>query len=405
MLKYILFLSLIVIPVAWRTSSLATVEYTASIQASEEYNDNVNETNRPKSDFITVFTPNVGLRYDGGRLTASATYGCDFRIYDTGQRQNEANNSLEARAALSVIDKVLVVDVTDSNHMVFNNSALGQPASADSTRNQVNQNVFSAGATFTPNIAERTKTSLGYRVSGTVYGDPNDVNKYTHVVTLDVLHELTPRVEAGGTLQAQRQTTDQGDLTRYMASVVTRYTYGDGCFIFGRLGASDTAYDIGKNDIYPLWSAGLTHTWGKTSLILETQGDYSENPSTVYNSFRATYTAAVVYQFRRGTASVNAGYSDYSGRGTQHSKDFTTGLQVTYELTPRLAFSASGSRVNTSSSLEELNRWYGSAELRYQLPKDFSVRLYYNHKLSDSSTVNTARYDVNIVGLGLSKTF
>jgi uncharacterized protein (PEP-CTERM system associated) len=167
----------------------------------------------------------------------------------------------------------------------------------------------------------------------------------------------------------------------------------------------ETVYDIGQNSLLPTWSAGLTHTIGRTSLSLESQGDYVNNPGTIYNSFRSVYSATVTQEFNRTRLSANASYSDYSGQGTSHTKDFSTGLQLSYDITPRLGISLSGTRVNSSSSQDNLNRYYGSAELTYALPKDFSLKLYVRHKLSDSATSSTERYQANIVGLGLRKSF
>ena len=398
---------LFVIPLVLCGAAMAAdLEYKAEIQAGEEFNDNVNDTSKPQSDFITVISPKVSANYVGGRITGSVAYQGDLRVYDGGKRQDEILNNLEAKVALELVEKFLLVDATDSNHMVFNNAALGQPTSSDSTRNQVNQNVFSAGVTMTPNIAQRTKTSLGYRASGTVYDSSDDVNKYTQMVFVDVLHELSPKLEIGGNIQAQRQNSDQGDLSRYIGSVVMRYTYGDGRYVFGRFGLVGTVYDVGKsNSLLPTWSGGLTHTLGKTILTLETQADYVDNPSTIYNSYRTTYSGSLTQEFQRARAALTASYSDYSGQGTSHTKEFNAGALVSYELTPRLSATVSGSYVRTMSSSDDLDRLYGSAELRYELPKDFTVKAYYRHKYSLSANVGTSTYNTNIVGIALSKSF
>jgi hypothetical protein len=401
---YIIF-SLIILTMVWCASSLAEVQYNGSISVGQEYNDNVNETSNAKGDFTTIVSPVFNANYVGGRVRGSIVYSGDLRLFDSGQRQNEMLNNLEAQGAVDLVEKVLVVDVSDSNHMVYNNSAMGQPSPYESTNQQTNQNIVSGGITFTPNVAERTKVSLAYRASEALYDNTNDVNKLTHDVILDVLHELTPKLELGGTLTGERQDTTSGDLSRFMASAVARYTYAEGCYLYGRFGLSDTAYDIGKNTLYPIWSAGLNHTWGRTTLTLDSQGGYDNNPNTIYNSYHATYSASLTQIFQRTRITANASYSDYSGQGTPHSRDTSAGLQIGYDLTPRLTVNLSGNYVNTNSSQDNLNRLYGSAELTYALPKDFSVTGYYRHKLSDSQNVSTSRYQVNIIGIKLSKAF
>jgi hypothetical protein len=392
------------------------MEYKGSIESSEEYTDNVNETNHPESDLVTVISPAVGLVYTGNRVNGSVDYHGDFRFYDLGRRTNETNNNLNAQGSLDVIgDKVLMLDISDTNQMVFNNAALGQPTSADTLSNQTNQNAFSSGLTLNPNIAERTQTQLGYRVSGTLYGSSEDVNKYTQSAFLDIMHSLTPKVETGFNVQAERQLSEQAQgasskqsyLTNYTATAVGRYTYGDGRYIFCRFGAVDTAYDSGENTLLPTWSAGWTHTLGRTVFNLATQGDYEQNPSTVYNSFRSTYSASIYRTFDRSTFSINAGYSKYTGKGTPESEDFTLGAGLSYELTQRMGLNLSVSTDNSAPTLNSLVRYYASAELNYELPKDFSLRLYFRHKTSLASSAQESQGNatVNTVGVAVRKTF
>lgn len=387
-------------------SARAEMEYHASISAGQEYNSNVNESSTPKGDFVTVVRPQVQASFSGNRISFGGYYQGDIKLYDTGQRQNEILNNLEAKLTAQVVKDLLVVEVLDSNHMVFANATQGETRPADSTANQVNQNIATASAILTPRINERTKLMLGYTLTTTLYGGGSDtVNKYTQMTFLDLLHELTPTLEAGISLNAQRQNTTKGDLSRFVATATGRYTYGEGSYIFGRIGAVETVYDDGPPSLLPTWSAGLTHALGRTTLTLETTGGYVDNPSSIYNSFRSLYSATVSRDFERARLSANVSYSDYSGRGTSRTKDFTVSAQVDYELTERLKASATASRVFSNTSSGNSNRLYGTAELQYQLPKDFSMKLYYMAKINDSSDSGQSSYNANIVGLTLTKSF
>lgn len=402
--SFLILIELVAFSLAFSAYSWAEHDYKLSTTIGQEYNDNVNETSNPKADLVTIISSSTQATYSSSRIDASVDYQGDFRKYDYGQRQDEILNSLEAKATVQVVKNLLVVDVSDSNHMVFNNATQGQTSPADSTANQVNQNIFTAGALLTPRISDRTQTKIGYKFSGSLYDSSDAVNKYTQTVFADILHELSPRMEVGANIQTQRQNTTNGDLSRYIATVVGRYTYGEGCYLFGQIGAVETVYSVGNSSLLPTGSAGLTHTLGRTIFLLQAQADYVDNPSSVYNSYRTLYSVTVSREFPRGLLTANVGYSDFSGQGTTETKDLTTTAQLVYELTPRLGSLLSVSRINSISSGNNNDRFYYTAELRYQLPKETSIKLYYRLKIDDASTSDSS-YKVNIVGLALTKSF
>uniref|UniRef100_I2Q339 PEP-CTERM system associated protein n=1 Tax=Desulfovibrio sp. U5L TaxID=596152 RepID=I2Q339_9BACT len=403
--RFLLFIPVLAFSLLSSGPCRAEFEYRASVSAGQEYNSNVNESSKPKADFITIMSTSVQALYAGPRLNTSVDYQGDLRLYDTGQRQDELLNSLEAKASFQVIKELLLLEVADSNHMVYYNAAKGDTNPADSTEDQVNQNILSGGLTLTPRINDRTTTSLGYRASSSLYDSSDAVNKLTQTAYAEVLHALTPRMDIGGTLQYQFQNTSEGDVSRYMASGVVRYTYGDGCYVFGRFGAVQSVYNAGGNTLLPVASAGLTHTLGRTTFLLQAQADYVDNPSSVYNSYKTLYSATVTRTFERGTVSAYAGYSNYSGQDTNQTNDLTTTVQGTYELTPRLGSTLSLSRIGSVASGDSADRYYLTAEMRYQLPKDASVKLYYQYKRNEAASSGESSYNVNIIGLALSKSF
>lgn len=412
--------------------SMADTSVTGSITVGEEYNDNVNDTAKKKGDFISTVSPTLNFAYTGSRVRANIDYSGTLRIYDTGQRTNETLNNLAATASADVVENLLVIDASDTNSMVFSNATQGTPNSSDSTRNQVNQNAYSAGATLTPHLNDRTTLGMGYRFTGTAYTSGDGINKYDQMGFLNLLYELTPKLEIGANANVDRQTADQGSsnnfagltgnnpgtVTRYTATGLARYTYGEGCNIFIQGGAMDSVYDIGGSDLLPTWSAGWNHLFGKTGISLLTSGGYVNNPNTIYNSFQSTYSATVYHEFSRARVAATASYNDYTGKDTGHSKDVSAYLNLTYDVTPRLGASVSLGLVNTISSsnsfaarnsnLDSGERLYGSVQLSYALPKDFSAQMYYRNKTSlagNGSSNSNNNYNSNIVGISLTKTF
>lgn len=407
MRNYCILLGLVIACLGFAPFARAELDYKVSVGVGQEYSDNVNENSHPRSDFITRFVPNVQGTYSASRFQASVDYQGELRLYDNGQRQNEMINNLEAKLNIEAIKNLLVLEATDSNHMVFTNAAQGQTRTADSTVDQTNQNTSTFSATLTPRINDRTTTKLGAMTKEDLYGGGSGtVDKNITTVFLDVLHEMTAKLELGAGVRAERQLTTQINLNRYMATMVGRYTYKEDCFIFGRIGAAETVPDsVESSNWMPVWSAGLTHTMGRTALILESQGDYVDNPTSAYNSFRALYSATVTQTFDRTKLTANAAYSNYSGEDIQQSNDFTLTGQVEYELTARLSALVAVSRVNTVTSNNSVARIYGTGELRYELPKNFALKGYYRLKHNDSYNSDSSSYHVNIVGLTLTREF
>jgi hypothetical protein len=74
-------------------------------------------------------------------------------------------------------------------------------------------------------------------------------------------------------------------------------------------------------------------------------------------------------------------------------------------LTPRLRVIGSESYTTNSTSAQTLDRLYGTYEIRYELPSDYTLSMWYRSKISSSPTTSTNNYHVNMLGLGLKKTF
>ncbi|WP_139311535.1 hypothetical protein [Desulfovibrio sp. DV] len=396
-LAVVLFRPLPALAVDWETS--------ASISLSEEFNDNVNDTANAKSDLITSLKPTLKLDYAGNRTTASVAYAGSLRQYAFGNRQNEFLNTLEAKASLEAIENLLLAKVSDSNKMVFTDATLGAATEADSTSNQVNQNNLKVGLGLQPASWERTPVSLDVDYMKTTYWDGTGIDKNGQQIVLDVLHSATQLLDIGGDAKVYRQEAADTNLTRISATGVVRFTYAEDCYLYSRVGVMRSVIQGESHEIQPIWSAGLAHVFGRTSLTIDSQAGYIDNPSTIQDTYRTTITANLQRTFERSILTLNAGYVDYSGNDTLQSKQLTVGLKELYSLTPRLNFVLSGSYITNTTSIQTLDRIYGASELHYELPSDYSLSLWFRHKVSNSTTNNANTYHANMVGIGLQKTF
>lgn len=389
------------------TSATSTEEklLSGSITVSEEFNDNVNESTSPQSDLVTIIRPTLKLEYTGERSSASLNYEGDLREYAFGQRQNEFLNTLNAKADLEVIKNLVFLETSDSNKMVFTDATLGESTSSDSTSTQVNQNILKGGITIKPTSWERTPVSLGVNFTQTSYWDGSGINKSSQEVFLGIMHWVSPCLEVGGDIRGLHQQSSESELDRLSASTVLRYTYAQDSFFYGRVGLIKSLIEGGSNSLKPLLSSGLTHSIGRTILNLDGQAGYVDNPSSTQDTFRSTLTASIYHKFVRATLGAYSSFTDYSGQDTTNTHQLAVGVKGEYELTPRLRVIGSESYTTNSTSAQTLDRLYGTYEIRYELPSDYTLSMWYRSKISSSPTTSTNNYHVNMLGLGLKKTF
>jgi hypothetical protein len=379
--------------------------FVSTVTLSEEFNDNVNETANAKSDLVTSLKPTLKWNYIGNRTTGSISYAGNLRQYAFDNRQDEFLNTLEAKAQLDAVKNLLSINFSDNNKMVFTDATLGATNDADSTTRQVNQNSFTTGATLLPASWERTPVTLDASFFKTTYWDGTGIDKTGQQITLDLLHSTTDRLDLGGDAKFFHQEATGANLIRLSASGVIRYTYADNCFIYGRIGLIRSQAQGFDREIKPIWSAGLSHNLGRTVINIDSQAGYIDNPSSNQDTYRHTITAYLQRTIDRSMLTVNAGYTDYTTQNNEQNKQITLGFKEAHELTSRLRFTISGSYVTNTTLGQTLDRLYGSTELNYDLPNDYTISLWYRHKASNSTASSTNTYQVHITGVGLQKTF
>lgn len=379
--------------------------FIATVTLSEEFNDNVNETANAKSDLVTSLKPTLKWNYIGSRTTSSISYAGNLRQYAFGNRQDEFLNTLEANAQLDAIKNLLSINFSDNNKMVFTDATLGSTNDADSTTRQVNQNTFMTGATLLPASWDRTPVTVDAAFFKTTYWDGTGIDKTGQQIILDLLHSTTDRLDLGADAKLFHQEATGANLIRLSASGVIRYTYADDCFIYGRIGLIRSQTQGFDREIKPIWSAGLSHNFGRTAINIDSQAGYIDNPSSSQDTYRYTITAYLQRTIDRSMLTINAGYTDYTTQNDEQNKQITLGIKEAYELTSRLRFTISGSYITNTTFGQTLDRLYGSTELNYDLPKDYTISLWYRHKLSNSTSSSTNTYQVHMTGIGLQKTF
>jgi uncharacterized protein (PEP-CTERM system associated) len=123
----------------------ARVEITPSITVSGEYNDNVNETRRDtEEDFILILTPGVALTYEARLLDLDLSYSLSYFDYLRDTRGSETFHRLSAFSEIRLTENMVRLELRDTYTQVFRDRTRGEVLEGETTREQIDQNTFSA---------------------------------------------------------------------------------------------------------------------------------------------------------------------------------------------------------------------------------------------------------------------
>lgn len=380
-----------------------TRKFKLSLGAGEEYCSNVNDSPDAKSDFVSMAETKAALDFKTPRLSLTAAYSGEARIYALGNRSNEIKNSLNATAKLEAVRNLLFLEASDQNQLVYKNTALGDPQSADSTSSQINQNTASASIYLAPRLSDRWTSKFGYKATGVLYSEGGK-DKLQHLIFFDTLYQLTPSLEAGVDASAMRQISANGTVDRRILSGVLRYTYAKKSYVFTKGGVIFSTLISGAERTDFTLNAGWRHTFGRNFFDATVEQGYKDNPETSDGVLKLDGKASIGREFSRGDVSVGGGYSKYTGSGTQTSELITIFAKANYQMTSKLKSSVQVSRERNTSSSGDMTRWYVTGQLVYDLPREASLTGYYKFKLSNSDRGQND-YQSNIIGIKITKTF
>ena len=319
----------------------AEIEIHPSIAVSEEYTDNVFETNSKRtSDFITRALPGLTAKYSAPALNADVSYVFDYRHYARNSIGDDTTHTLSAQGKLTAIEDVLFLDVSNQYQRV----------SLDATRdvtseslfvNQSDRNVITASPYLILHPTARITAKPGYRFVDTRYFNSAAIDKTDHVAYLDLAYELYNRFNLTANYTFTRELADIGDFSQHQALAGFRYEYADKSFAFAQTGNTWTSYDSGQRLSSVAWNAGLLHVFDPVTCTLTTGVRYNEDP--LRNSMKESYVNGTIEKrFNRGLLSFSPMYSEF---------------------------------VQTQTDTRQTNKYGATARGQYDLSADLSGRL------------------------------
>lgn len=355
----------------------AEFELHPSLAVSEEFTDNVFETNANRaSDFITRTLPGVAMSYKAPVVTWNIDYVFDYRFYARKNRDDEVAHSLNAKGHLTAVENLLFLDISDE----FKRVSLD--ATMDVTKeslfvNQADRNVATASPYFTLHPTARIAVKPGYRFIDTRYFSSLGIDKIDHIAFLEIRYELMKRWSLTADYNFTREFADIGNFSQHHALGGFRCEYSEKSFIFAQAGNSWTHFDNDRRIDSVVWNAGISHVFDTAIATVATGVRYNEDPlrNTVKESFVG---GTIEKQLNRGSFSFSPQYSEYVATRTDtlQTKKYGATVRAKYDLYTDL----NGNLGFTAEKYEQ--PFLGSYTRRLQF--DFGLSLFLGKQLTAS---------------------
>lgn len=379
-----------------------------SIAVSEEFTDNVFETNTNRSsDFITRILPGLTASYRAPALNGDLGYVFDYRYYARKNRGDEITHVLSAKGHLTAVEDFLYLDVSDEYQRV------SLDATRDVTReslfvDQSDRNVVTASPFFTFNPSERISVKPGYRFIDTRYFSSLGVDKTDHVAFLNMTYELMKRWSLTADYTFIRELAAIDNFSQHQALAGFRYEYAEKSFLFAQAGKTSIKYDRGQSYSSILWNAGITHVFDTVTGTVTTGVKYNEDP--LRNIVQESFVSGILEKrFNRGGFSFSPMYSEYvlTETDTLQTRKYGATVRGQYEFTADL----NGNLGFTLEKYEQplfgsyTRRFQADSGLNYLLSRQLTATLTYIYVDSYSPDIAYDNRQVNRAMIEIKKIF
>ncbi len=383
------------------------------ISVSEEYNDNVDETEDDREDdFITRIAPGATLTYEAPRTQWDLTYALAYFHYLKDTKGDEFQHNLDVDGEVELVKNFAFLDVNNVFQQVYPDVTRGEVTDRDTTEDQEDQNVF----TISPYILltpGRMDVRTGYRFTDVWYSDDDLEQWQSHTGFVDAAYPLSPVFNLTAAYDytwLESEEEDEG-YTQHRASGGFNYEYGPNSSIFANAGPIYTDYEDGDETTEFGWDAGITHTIRAVTASLQTGVDYTADPeeSTPVRTTSVIGTLDRVYT--RGTTGISLFYRDFDQDEVddddteEEEQSFGGTLQISHELLPKLSGTAAFTYNRREYDVSYTDYYQPSVGLFYELLEDFTASLQYIYTNSWSPERQGDVYYVNRVILGVTKVF
>ena len=376
-----------------------------SLSLSEEYTDNVFETETAKrTDFITRIMPGLAFATRAPFWDWDVAYNFDYRYYAKNSRTDDTTHNLLGSGQIRLIENFFLIDLNDTYSRVSLN--IGRDKTQESLfLNQSDSNNFSVSPFILLHPGSKITTKTGYRYINVWFKDPTGIDRRDHVGFMDATYALTPQLG----LTANYVYTHENSVNsydRHEPSAGFKYEYRDKSFFSGQGGYTWFRSLNGVATNNPFWNVELTHGFSLFSVTLATGIHYPVDPQSGVTR-ETDYSFALNKALQRGNVGINAAYAHFSGETVDIKNRLSGGFSAQYNLTTNLhgSLAFSVERYDHAASQSTTTRYYVNPNLTYLLPKDISLALNYTFVDSSSPSLQLDNFRVNRVMLEVKKSF
>lgn len=394
------------LPAFSATATAADFSLIPVLTVSEEYTDNVFDTNHNgKTDFITRVMPGLSLTYKTPLWDWDLAYYYDYRYYAKRSQTDDSTNNGRVKGLVKLIDEKLFLELSDTYQQVSLN-VVNDSTKDSLTSNQTDQNVGTVSPYLELRPTEAALFKTGYRYINTWYSDSSGVNKQDHVGFLDVTYEALPKIYATAGYSYTRELagavnssptagtgvggvsqqgglfpfTTNSDLTYQIIYVGPRYEYAENSFFYAKGGVLVVDYSSGLHDNDPFWDVRLTHAFATSTLNLFTLATYAEDPQGIA-TLQTTYGANWNKIFKRGTLTLAGSYDEFS-TGTSlrlNTKRYSGGFTGTHEFTEKVLGSVGFTYEHFDDVISKVNtdKYTVDSSLSYNFATNTTLALNY----------------------------
>lgn len=428
-------------PLSPATAHASEFSILPSIAVSEEYTDNVFQTQTDKmTEFISHLTPGLAFEYRAPFWDLDLVYLLDYRYYarkTQGGQWGQFSHYLDTKGNLRVIDDLLFLDLSDTYQKV--SLDVNRDTTAYSTFvNQADQNIVTVAPhiEFHPSANFLVKSGYHYTresymngssVNGSsVNNSLTPVNYEEHGAFIGTAYELSQKTTITTKFTYSHVDTGQnnnqvntGQALSYHQLIPTlaiRYEFAEKSYISLAGGYSWFLYNDGHSECNPYWNAALTHSFDHMVLSLNTNVIYNTDPLQGSTEQR-NFTSKIEKTLNRGSMGLYATYSELRNDQLDllDSRKYQIGGNIKYELTSKMTghLDLTGEKVNIKNNNNINNditapyQIYIGAGLGYTLVNDLTLALDYSYTTYRQSILgrSTNNTEINRVILVLTKSF
>jgi hypothetical protein len=385
----------------------ADLTFHPRITVTGEYNDNVEQTDGGKGDWVGIVRPGLSMTYDHSRVLMNLSYDFEHKRYRDKVLSDEYNNYLNSLLTVEAIKDLFYVDVSDNYQKVYEDVNKGDVPEGDTSNGTTDQNIFNFKPYFSFPLQERTTLTTGGQFQDIWYSQEGNVDKRIYSLFANVNHELTDRLSlqfAGGYDKQTPKSGADGGFDRYSATLGAMYTYAENSFLEVSIRPTYTNYAVSRSSDkqYVPYSLSITHAFTDTLICTAyTRMDFTEDPTSSLTKNRFEHGVGVDHQYKRGHLGANLEYRDYRSESTTSRTTYwRPSIQGAHELTDRLGLDYS-TYVELDTNPDSDKYWYLLSNLRYALSEGFSCSLNYRLKVNDEERASND-YVSNTLGISLS---